>query len=228
MNFSDRTLTILSNFASINDNIRIMPGTKITTRSPQKEVFAVATVVEEIPQRIGLYRLSQFLATMALIPDRILEFVDDTILKIQSKDASTVVQYQMTPDDLLTYMDKEIRDFDGVIEVDLSEARLQEIKKAASALNADHLAFRAEDGKLYIKVYDPEDGTSNEYSILVGDADLSASFTLVFAIEHLKFVKGDYKAIIASKGVGRFEAASGDLTYWVAMKSKYSSFTESE
>jgi hypothetical protein len=49
MKFSDKTLTVLKNFASINPSLIFKPGQQLKTISPQKTVVAIATIDDVIP-----------------------------------------------------------------------------------------------------------------------------------------------------------------------------------
>jgi hypothetical protein len=55
MKFSERTLTVLKNFATINPSIIFKPGKQIRTISPQKTVVAIANIEDEIPSEACVY-----------------------------------------------------------------------------------------------------------------------------------------------------------------------------
>ena len=61
MKLSDNTLTILKNFAGINNSILVKQGTKLRTISVAKNILAEAEIDEEFPRDVALYDLNQLL-----------------------------------------------------------------------------------------------------------------------------------------------------------------------
>ena len=60
MKLSDNTLTILKNFAGINNSILVKQGTKLRTISVAKNILAEADITEEFPRNFAIYDLNQF------------------------------------------------------------------------------------------------------------------------------------------------------------------------
>ena len=52
MKLSDNTLTLLKNFAGINQSILVKQGNKLRTISIAKNILAEAEITEEFPPRI--------------------------------------------------------------------------------------------------------------------------------------------------------------------------------
>jgi hypothetical protein len=61
MKLSDKTLTLLKNFSSINQSILFKEGSSLRTISVMKNILAEATIEEELPKDFGIYDLNQFL-----------------------------------------------------------------------------------------------------------------------------------------------------------------------
>ena len=66
MKLSDKTLSLLKNFSSINQSILFKQGNKLRTISVMKNILAEATITEDIPQDFGIYDLNQFLNGLGL------------------------------------------------------------------------------------------------------------------------------------------------------------------
>jgi hypothetical protein len=62
MKLSNDTITVLKNFATINQGIYFKQGKTIKTVSPQKNIMAEVTVEEEFPIDFGVYDLNNFLS----------------------------------------------------------------------------------------------------------------------------------------------------------------------
>ena len=78
MKLSDNTLTILKNFAGINNSILVKRGNKLRTISVAKNILAEAQIGEEFPCDFAIYDLNQFLnvnTTLFNAPE--LDFVND-------------------------------------------------------------------------------------------------------------------------------------------------------
>ena len=66
MKLSEHTVSVLKNFASINQNLIIKKGKTLTTMSAMKNIIASASVEEDFPKEIALYDLNEFLASLSL------------------------------------------------------------------------------------------------------------------------------------------------------------------
>ena len=61
MKLSDKTLSLLKNFSTINQSILFKQGTKLSTISVMKNILAEATIEEELPKDFGIYDLDNSL-----------------------------------------------------------------------------------------------------------------------------------------------------------------------
>jgi hypothetical protein len=83
MKLSDNTLTILKNFAGINNSILVKQGTKLRTISVAKNILAEADIIEEFPRNFAIYDLNQFLNGLGLHQDPELDFTNDSYITIR-------------------------------------------------------------------------------------------------------------------------------------------------
>ena len=61
MKLSDNTLTVLKNFAGINNSILVKEGNRLRTISVAKNILAEADIKEDFPRDFAIYDLNQFL-----------------------------------------------------------------------------------------------------------------------------------------------------------------------
>ena len=81
MKLSIDTLSVLKNFASINQGIMFKKGKTLRTVSPQKNVMAEATVSDEFPTDFGVYDLNNFLSVLSLHKEEpTIDFQDNNVL----------------------------------------------------------------------------------------------------------------------------------------------------
>ena len=77
MKLSDKTLSLLKNFSSINQSILFKEGNKLRTISVMKNILAEATIPEDIPKDFGIYDLNQFLNGLGLHNSPELDFKNE-------------------------------------------------------------------------------------------------------------------------------------------------------
>ena len=83
MKLSDKTLSVLKNFSSINQSILFKQGNKLRTISVMKNILAEATVTEEFMKDFGIYDLNQFLNGLSLHQSPELDFKNDGYVVIR-------------------------------------------------------------------------------------------------------------------------------------------------
>ena len=83
MKLSDSTLTVLKNFAGINNSILVKEGKKLRTISVAKNILAEANILEEFPRDVAIYDLNQFLNGLSLHADPDLDFTPDSYITIK-------------------------------------------------------------------------------------------------------------------------------------------------
>ena len=83
MKLSDNTLTILKNFAGINNSILVKEGNRLRTISVAKNILAEADIKEEFPRDFAIYDLNQFLNGLSLHQDPDLDFKEESYLSIK-------------------------------------------------------------------------------------------------------------------------------------------------
>ena len=80
---SDKTISLLKNFSSINQSILVKEGNKLRTISVMKNILAEATVTEEFSKDFGVYDLNQFLNNFSLHQSPELDFKNDGYVVIR-------------------------------------------------------------------------------------------------------------------------------------------------
>ena len=77
MRLSDKTLTLLKNFSTINQSILFKQGNSLRTISVMKNILAEAKIEEDIPKDFGVYDLNQFLNALSLHQSPELDFASE-------------------------------------------------------------------------------------------------------------------------------------------------------
>ena len=215
MKLSDKTLSVLKNFSTINQSILFKQGTKLRTISVMKNILAEATVTEEIPKDFGIYDLNQFLNGLSLHQSPELDFVNEGHVVI--KEGRMRSKYFFAdPNVIITPPDKAIDLPSEDVSFELSTDQLDKLLKAAAIYQLPDLAVVGSSGVVKILVRDKKNDTSNDFSVTVGETDKEFSFN--FKVENIKILPGTYDVSVSSKLLSRFTSKNQDLTYYIALE----------
>ena len=215
MKLSDKTLSLLKNFSTINQSILFKQGTKLSTISVMKNILAEATISEEIPKDFGIYDLGQFLNGLSLHHDPDLDFQDDSYVVI--KEGRSRSKYFFADSNcIVTPPEKTLTLPDETVTFDLSTDQLDKLLKAAAIYQLSDLSVVGGDGVVKVLVRDKKNDTSNDYSVVVGETDKEFSFN--FKVENIKILPGTYDVVVSQKLLSRFTSKNHDLTYYIALE----------
>ena len=221
MNLSPDTLAILKNFAGINSNIVLKPGSVIKTMAEAKNVLAKATVSETFPdQDVGIYDLNEFLGVAGMFGSPDFKFADD-MNSVAIVEGKRSVKYFFSDTSILTFPTKDISMPKAEVTFSLSQDDLNALRKAASTLGVTDVVIFGEEGsdEAFVKVSDVKDATSNSFKIELADVSRRADpFSFVFNIGNFKLISGDYAVSVSSKLISHFKHQSMDLEYWIALE----------
>ena len=215
MNLSDKTLTILKNFAGINNSILVKQGNQLRTISVAKNILAEASIDEEFPRDFGIYDLNQFLNGLGLHQDPELDFKEESYLNIR-EGKRRVKYFFADPQVIISPPEKEITLPSEDVHFQLETVALEKLLKAAAVYQLPDLSIIGGSGVVKLVVRDKKNDTSNEYTIIVGETD--KEFTFNFKVENIKIIPGSYDVIVSSKLLSRFQNSQYDLKYYIALE----------
>ena len=215
MKLSNETLTVLKNFAGINQSILVRRGNKLRTMSVMKTVLAEATVNEEFEKEFAIYDLNQFLNGISLHEDPELDFQEDKYVVIR-EGKRRVKYFFADPQVIVSPPEKEISLPSQDVCFQLEHSQYDKIKKAAAVYQLEDLSVIGEAGVIRLVVRDKRNATSNEYSIIVGETD--KEFTFNFKVENLKIIPASYDVVLSSKLLSKFTNERYNLNYYIPME----------
>jgi len=215
MKLSDNTLTILKNFAGINNSILVKEGTKLRTISVAKNILAEADINEEFPRDFAIYDLNQFLNGLSLHQDPDLDFKEESYLSIR-EGKRRVKYFFADPNVIIAPPEKEINLPSQDVCFQLDSTSLEKLVKAAAVYQLPDLSAVGEAGVIKLVVRDKKNDTSNEYAIVVGETD--QEFTFNFKVENIKIIPGAYDVVVSSKLLSQFTNTRYNLTYYIALE----------
>ena len=219
MRLSEQTVSLLKNFASINQNLQFKTGNKLRTISPQKNILVNAEIPESFPSDFAIYDLNKFLGVLSLFQDPILE-IGEHRMNVGGK-----VNYVFAdPAHILVPPNDKVIEFpEPEVSFALTNADFTQVIKAASLLGLPHICVVGNGTEITLEATDVNNSASDDYKTEVGTTN--ETFNLVFKIENLKLYTGDYHVELTSKGISKFSHTSKTLQYFIATESD-SSFGE--
>ena len=196
MKLDNRTLQILKNFSTINPSLLFKPGSVLSTMSPTKQILAKATVPQTFESEFAIYELSKFIGVLSLFNDPEL-LIEDKFMTVKS--GRSKMRYSFADKStIIIPPEKEVKLSETLVTLKITTDVLNEVMKAASLLKQPEVAFIAKDGELSLSAIDSSNKSKDPYDISLMPYD--GSFTMIFKVEHMKPLPGDYEVTI-TKGI---------------------------
>jgi hypothetical protein len=215
MKLSDKTISVLKNFSSINQSILFKEGSKLRTISVMKNILAEATVTEEFMKDFGIYDLNQFLNGLSLHSSPELDFQNDGYVVIR-EGRSRSKYFFADPNVIVTPPEKDITLPTEDVCFEVSTDQLEKLLKASAVYQLPDLSAVGEAGVIKLVVRDKKNDTSNDYAVVVGETDKDFSFN--FKVENIKIIPGAYDVVVSSKLLSQFTNTKYNLTYYIALE----------
>lgn len=216
MKFSNETLALLKNFASINTNIVFKPGSDVSTISNAKNIFAKAIIKEEIPSEFAIYDLNSLLAMLTLMEDQDVSFQNKSLLA--SSDKGKFEYFYSNPEIVTSAPSGEIEHV-TVYQFKLMAEDVQMIMKAAAITGAPTISVSNKQQNVTLSVSDRKNDTASNFKKSLGTA--FDDFDVYIAVENLKVIPDAYEVSVAKTPNGKakflhFKHESKQLQYWIA------------
>jgi len=213
--FSETTLSVLRNFATINGNIYFSQGNEVSTITDTKNFMAYGSIEEEFPIDFGIYDLSEFLNVLSLMTNPSLDF-SENYLVVNDESGTSRIKYFYSSPDILTKSDKKPTMPSVDMEFDLSNALLSKLKRAGSTLGLEYLSLTKEGELLNLSVIDINNATSNTYTTQIPVKTDMEDFNILFNLSNIRILEGNYNVKISKKLIAELENTEYNLKYWLA------------
>ena len=222
MNLSNVTVSVLKNFATINQNLVIKEGSNISTMSAMKNIIASAEVKESFPLDFAIYDLNEFLAALSLFEKPDLDFHIDFVVMTESGSTGKSLKYWYSDPSVVTTPTKEISMPESEVSFTLENDMLINVQKAAAVIGAPDMALEAmSSGVALLKVTDKKNATANDYAVQVdinNEDGKDLPYKFWFKVENLRLLSGSYGVEVSSKNISRFVNTNVDIQYWIALE----------
>ena len=218
MKLSDHTVDVLKNFASINQNLIIKEGSTLTTMSAMKNIVAKAEVEESFDKEVAIYDLNEFLASISLFANPVLEFDEGFVTIREENNPKNSLKYFYSDPSVVTSPNKTITMPSKEVSFKLNGENLNKLKRAAGVIQAPDLVLEKKNTDVFLTVKDKKNDTANTFSIDVDTVADGSDFKFFFKVENLKLMDGDYDVDISSKNISHLASSNKDVEYWVALE----------
>ena len=218
MKLNDNTVNVLKNFSTINPNLLVKEGSTLTTMSAMKNIVAKADVEEVFPQQFAIYDLNEFLSSTSLFKAPVIDFQDQFLTIKEETSKGTKLKYFYSDPSVVTSPSKMITMPSTDVTFELTSDTLNQLKRAASVIQAPDLCLQKKSGKTTMKVSDKKNDTANDYSVDVVTQDSAKSFEFFYKVENLKLLPGTYDVSVSSKNISHFKSRTNNVEYWIALE----------
>ena len=218
MKLSEHTVDVLKNFATINQNLVIKEGSTLTTMSAMKNIVAKAEVEESFDKEVAIYDLNEFLASISLFTNPILEFDEGFVTIKEENNPKNSLKYFYSDPSVVTSPNKTITMPSKEVSFTLNGENLNKLKRAAGVIQAPDLVLEKKDADVFLTVKDKKNDTANTFSIDVDTKTEGSNFKFFYKVENLKVMEGNYDVEISSKNISHLKSTNKDVEYWVALE----------
>ena len=217
MKLSDKTISILKNYATINQNLVVKEGSELLTMSAMKNIVAKAVVEEIFPREIAIYDLNEFLASLSVFTVPVLEFEEQYLTIKEEGQPHKKLKYFYSDPSVVQTPSKTISMPSEEVSFELKIEKLLEMKKAAGVISSPDMVLQKLNGSSSLLAKDKKNDTANNYSSDI-KTDGDGEFEFYFKVENLKLLDGDYDVKISSKNISHFKNQKSLVEYWIALE----------
>jgi hypothetical protein len=222
MKLTDYTTQVLKNFSGINSNIVFRTGNEVATISEARNILSTASVDVSFPSEFGIYDLNEFLGVLSLVDEPQIKFeekfavISDSVGRSKIKYFFTETEMLTSPTDTMLTKASAMNDFEVTFTLD--QDTMNKIKRATSALGHTSVSITPSNGAIALTVFDPENTTSNTFTIELAGKYESENFNFILNIQNLKILPGDYNVGLSSKLMSKFTHTEKKVNYWIALE----------
>ena len=219
MKLSEHTISVLKNFASINQNLVIKEGSELQTMSAMKNIVARSGVEENFPKEMAIYDLNEFLAALSLFSSPVLEFDEQYVTIKEESNPTNSLKYFYSDPSVVQSPSKTITMPSEDITFELTSGDLSKMKRASAVIGAPDMVLENTDEpfKSILNAIDKKNDTANNYSLDIS-TNGDGQFKFYFKVENLKLMDGSYDVSVSSRNISNFKSKNSDVEYWIALE----------
>lgn len=208
MKLNKVSLSVLKNFASINESIYMRKGNVLLTKSLNSVIYGEATLPDVIDSDMGIYDVPEFLQTVNLFGGEFNIEVSEGDLRAKITNGKQRAGYTLVDPSVIVYPEKPANFPVADVQFQLDAKDLKTIKDSASTFGSTDIMFSSENGKIVMKSLDLKDPSANTMTIDVCDCpeeNKENNFGFYMKVDNLKMEVDSYNVKITKLGAIMFE-----------------------
>lgn len=218
MKLSNETLTVLKNFAGINQGLKFKKGTTLTTISGSKNVMAQAEVKDSFDDEFCVEDLNEFLSVHSLFKDKAELVFDEKNINFQN--GRQKIKYRKTAESMITLPPEKTLNLPTKdVEFTLTAEDYEWILKTCSVLKSPNIAIESDGETVQIVTFDQANDSAHTNSLQIGEGD-GKKYKIVYNTDNFKMIPGTYSGVISFKGLTHFTNTKDSIQYWIANEKK--------
>lgn len=211
MKLSNRTLTILKNYASINPNLKVESGNVLKTVNAGQNLLSKAEVAETFPHPFAIYDLRDFLTAVGLVKDPEFEFHEKHVdisnshgyhIRYVYAEPSTIkIQYPTGTQPSAKFSFKTDK-----------EALFATIS-ACAALGLPEFYLKSDGESVVVGAGDTQNKSANKFEAVIASESLP-KFNIVLNAQNLKMIDQAYRIDVCGRIIAFVnEGQEGEMSY---------------
>jgi hypothetical protein len=221
MKLSKETLKVLKNFSTINPSIYIRKGSLLATKSMTGNILAEAVIEEEFPVTFAIYGLNEFLGTLKLFSDPVLDFsqAENNYMYIyEQDDPAYKVRYTFSDERKITYPKRRPLIESTDVSFTLDDQTLASIQKASSVMQLENMVITPHgDKNILIEVCNLKNPSSHKFSVeLASERNPDADFKFIVNMDTLKILPASYMVSTTGNTIISFESDQA-VDYYIGL-----------
>ena len=220
---SPETVAVLKNFSTINQSIKVEPGSILRTMSNFNVIMGKATVKETFEHNWVIYDLPRFISTFEVYDKPSFDFGEHIVtISEQGSNAINNTSYRYGEASIVhsTTKDIDIEEFE--LEFTLKEEDLSKLLKFASVLQVPHMIVepsQKDAKKITVSVLDLDNAFTNINSIDIDAEGVDGrAFKFVYKVCNILVIPQDYNIKVSNKLISNWINNDGNIEYWVALE----------
>lgn len=216
MKLTPDTIEVLKNFSTINQSIIFKTGNIQRTISPQKNIFAEATLTEDFPVECAIYELPRFLSALALFTDPELEFGEQSVDITSNNNTNTIRYFYANASLIVAPPSKSLEIEEEVDKFTIDQDTLSKLNKSSLVLGNPDFVIERSDKVRTIKSTNVKNKSANVFTV-TNTIKKGTPYSVVLSNDNLKIIPGNYEIIVGKlKSTNIVTFSSDTVRYFIA------------
>lgn len=189
MQLSPETIEILQQFSTINESIKIEPGSVLRTMDKSRAIYACATVAEDFPNTVCIASIREFLALYDLFETPTLTFTNKGV---EITDGDEHAHYWFADPEAFKPIPSGVKKGEFASNPKITKTQLNTLLRAAYTLKVPELHFYSDSDGVQVKAVNTQLSSSNYYNLVLDPARPEKKIDVRLSLERCKLLPRDY------------------------------------